>query len=247
MRLALPLALALVAVAAHADSRIAALDAAMPPYGAVGEWRFLDGQQTSDESGFGPAGTLTNGAYVADGLLVLTNAAAPASMCIPDADYLTPSNAMTVAFWARPQIGDWTDWTAIGKEGSATDRAYYVRYSSSFNYGWAFVVSADGSTFSEHRTGSAFQFDNAWQHVACVFVGGASTKIYVNGADTGAALTAGSQQSHIKNNDAPLCLGRRRDGAECGKYRGHLARVYLFPRAISPDEIQRLYLEGPPQ
>ena len=241
MRLAAAILLALTC-AASAQMPLA-LDV-MPPYGAAGEWRFLDGQQTSDESGNGGTGTLTNGAMVAAGILILTNSSAPATMCILDADALTPSNELTIAFWARPNCGDWT---VIGKEGGTTDRAYYVRYDSTRNRGLIFVVSADGTTFSEHQTGSAYQHDGAWAHIACVFVGNASTKIYFNGVDTSASLVSGSQQAYIRNNSAPLCLGRRRDGITAStKYEGSLTRVYVYPRSLNIEEIQQLYLEGPP-
>lgn len=234
MRAAL-LALLVATAATAQDARLVGDLTDLPPVSSIGEWRFLSGMGTQDESGFGGHGALSNGAYIADGVLVLTNSLD--WMQIPDADYLTPASAITISFWARPAYGDWTP---IGKEGSATDRAYYVRYASSLNYGWAFVVSADGSTFSMHQTGSAYQHDGIWAHVACVFVGGVSTKIYFNGIDTAAWRSVGYQQASIKNNSAPLTFGRRRDGGGAETYNGYLDDVRIFNRALTPDEIMEL-------
>lgn len=81
-----------------------------------------------------------------------------------------------------------------------------------------------------------------WSHVAGVFSASRNIyKLYVNGKEVADAGRAGMKR--IETNSLPLRIGA--DSAGEHRYRGELARVTIYARALSPQEVERL--AGEPQ
>lgn len=209
--------------------------------GLVAEYQMFGNADDSTDNGF--HGTFSNGATASARWISILSQTSVVS--VADADALTPSNAITLMAWVNILYID--DYTIIGKEGSATDRSYYLRCTGSGYLEFRFVVSGDGTNFDEVTTPTSDYSIGVWTHVACTFNAGALPKIFVNGVDQNATRAGGGVQNCLKNNAAPLTFGRRRDGIiATTSYIGLIGPVLIYSRALTADEIMDDYAKGPP-
>jgi hypothetical protein len=230
------------------DPRAAAMLNELPPHGAVGEWRMLSAQETADESGNGNSLSLSNGAAVSSGWLELngTNQFAQAS----DQQSLNPRNSITIVCWyiLSTYIKDGERRQLVGKESSADDRAYYFSYYNNtgpMDRFISLVLSSNGTDFWEYLSENNIVTTGLVSMVAATYDGPTlSCSMYFQGERVYSFLNHGTPKATLADNIAPLTIGKRRN---IEHWPGKIGLVRIFDRALSPDEIQRLYLEGPPK
>ena len=209
--------------------------------GLVAEYQMFGNADDSTDNGF--HGSFSNGATAANRWISIPSDTSVVS--VADADALTPSNAISLSVWFNATENG--DCTIVGKEGSATDRAYYLRgMGTGSQYPMHFVVSCDGTNFDDVITATNAYATGVWTHVVCTFSSGTLPKIYINGVDKNATRSAGGLQNCIHNNAAPLTFGRKRSGGYPLGYVGLIGPVRLYNRELSADEIMDIFAGGPP-
>ncbi len=106
-----------------------------------------------------------------------------------------------------------------------------------------------------YQIGSTDLRTGRWHHVACVFTGGEGADVahhvrhYIDGRlEPATAVKAREVDTKTGGKDAlPLTLGRRLDTDKYFRtFRGELDEVFLFPTALTPEQIERLYRENRP-
>ena len=211
--------------------------------GIVARWTFAT--DALDTSGNGFHATLTNGAEVAGGSLLLdgTNDYA----IVADADALTPTNGITISCWynLRSLPGNGIFYQIVAKEGSATDRSYYLAITDTAGQKILIIVtSSNGTTLAESR--HVFTTSTGvWHHVA--FSGSATTNfMFHDGAEV--ARTSGTApyfNARLFNNSAPLRIGSRRT-PEIDFLPGRVGKVDIYNYALTTNAIIAIYNGGSP-
>lgn len=106
-----------------------------------------------------------------------------------------------------------------------------------------------------YHIGSTDLRTGRWHHVACVFTGGAGADVsshvrhYIDGRldPTTAALPKPVDSRTSHGTSLPLTLGRRIESNDQFRtFSGELDEVFLFPAALTPEQIERLYRENRP-
>lgn len=216
--------------------------------GLIGSWLFNEaaGGTVFDTSGFGNDGTLTN-MDPEDWVAGIHGSALDFDgvddhVRLSDTTLLEGASAITLSAWI--------------KSGSMADGGIITKYSGQAGW-WTYKMEV-GATYLpvfEIRTtsntivgGLTALNDNMWHHVACVY-NGVDMRIYVDSlldttpvAETGAIYTGGSREPFIgvtaTDNADPPTAGDR------GFYSGQISSVQIYNRALTANEIQRLYLDS---
>jgi hypothetical protein len=106
-----------------------------------------------------------------------------------------------------------------------------------------------------YHVGSTNLRGGRWHHVACVFTGGENAGVardvrhYVDGRlEATTAVRERAVNTRVTGEKAlPLSFGRRLDpDSDFRTFRGEMDEIYLFPCALTPEQIERLYLENRP-
>jgi len=209
--------------------------------GLVGYWNVNEGTGTSttDQSGNGFTGTLTNsptwGAGKFDDAVVFTNST----------NYITAGdqtplelNTFTHSVWVyrTGTCGTFTFCTAISKGGSS-------------NIGYRFGLRGTGGIYyadltlndSQQITGTTTQLaTNTWYHIAAV-ADEKNVRLFVNGVlEKEAARTVTTLSfagEHFK-------IGNGNDGNDL-PFEGRIDEARVYKKAMSASEIQNLYTWGP--
>ncbi len=214
--------------------------------GLVAHWRFDDGTGSVAIDSVGNNHGQIHGAQWAAGKLgsALDFDGVNDHVQVPDADTLTPSNAMTLAFWSFSTGG--TNF-GIYKFAFCPEEPYSPGNSRAYGFAVADTdrvhlrIHSSSSTYDELiSTGTAAR--NQWHHLLAVFDQGAAA-IYIDGAlDSQATLSIKS----IMNDVQPLTIGGA--WSYCGTDRflastkGIIDDVRIYNRALSAAEAQNLYL-----
>lgn len=238
-------------VACAMDPQAAALlDVSLPPHGSIGEWRFLDGQQTFDEGSAGLHMSMSNGAFVANRYIKLdgTNDFAESK------PYSLETSAFTFSAWARfNKLADGSaEYCISSQENSVSNRAWHILNTLTALNGTHTCLlltgSPGGSSFFSYVSSSASVLTTTKVHHVVVGYDGATlspigaldgTKIVWVVGQPGATYS-------LNTNAMPVRIGARRS-PQISFISGELGNAKYFNRALSEDEITRLYLEGPPQ
>jgi len=148
------------------------------------------------------------------------------SITIPDAPHLQ-LNAYTVALWVKPE-GNRQRWTGIiGKPGRNNQ------------------IWIHGSGFIHHRfhikgktnagapdTAPGIVRENTWCHIA-ITNDGTTAKTYHNGAEV-----ASGDVGELIVDKTPLIIGRHLDDKQANFFKGRMAHVRIYDRAMAPEEIE---------
>jgi len=166
---------------------------------------------------------------------------------IPDADSLTPRSAFTISYWLY--IRDW-EGSGIYKIALCPNESASPGNSRSY---WLAVNAIDKNVYFR-LCSAARTYDelvslgrvtpNQWQHISATFNRGQAA-VYINGQfDNAAQLKVKS----IMNDAQPLIIGGL--WSYCGDDHfidtmgGAINNLMIFNRALSPEEIGRLYRNG---
>ncbi|MFH1193199.1 MAG: LamG domain-containing protein [Candidatus Jorgensenbacteria bacterium] len=209
--------------------------------GLVARWGFDENSAststtTYDATGNNNNGTLTNSPARASSTCKMGNCinfnGTDNYVGVPEATgTLDITNALTFAAWIYPT-------------STASYRPIAAKIPPAYGSGYEFANSS-GVFRTTLRTGAG-NCDfingaltlNAWQHVASVY-NGSATSHYLNGtlSSSSAACAYGAAAN---NND--LYLGGR--ASDASRFAGVIDDVRLYNRALSADEVQRLYNSG---
>ena len=161
----------------------------------------------------------------------------------PDNPSLNPSNQLTIVVWVKQtNIGTTEVW--VGKEGSSTNRSYYLRcYTAGPNVNTIqLVLSSDGTTFNTWQSGNSIMTAGVWNQIVAVYNSSESEpRLYFNGKHIPGSWAAGSMPASLFNNSAQLELGTRRNGDEF--FTGLLDIPLIYNRALSASEVALLHRE----
>ena len=84
----------------------------------------------------------------------------------------------------------------------------------------------------------------AWQHVAIVFTYGTGGTFYYNGSSVGSQTLFGTPTSIPQQTNNPIQIGAVSDASIYAMFKGQIDDVRMYNRALTPDEIKRLYNLG---
>jgi hypothetical protein len=215
--------------------------------GLVGWWTFdgkdLSGVQAYDRSGNGNRGTLTNGPTRTIGKL-------GQGLSFDGVDDFVKSNsstslnnlsALTISAWMYPRTADLN--AAIAEKGTPSGVGWNLQFTT--NSRLDFTRKMTGGTLEQVSAGGSVTA-NRWQHVVVTWNGGAtgaSARIYVNGTETSYDATFDASGGITDDSAESLGIGRRADDFSQG-FNGLLDDVRIYTRALSKDEIKRLYNMG---
>jgi len=232
--------------------------------GLVGHWSFdgtdMDGNRALDRSGQGNTGALTNGpkkvagkigqALDFDGVNDYVNAGTGSSLSL-----LGP---VTISAWIYPRTFGGASKGRIvvrGTSGIAHSVGFSVN-NSDITAGLSFGSHYDVSTLQTYSSNNTITL-NTWQHVTVTWDGTTDrTKVlfYVNGIKTGRQDNGdGSDGSvtRVSDSTCSLLIGvQGGDGGDCNvdngtrDFNGQIDEVRIYNRALTPDEIKRLYKIG---
>ena len=218
--------------------------------GGIQAWYPLR-DDANDNSGNGNHGTVTgarsttdqepdrfgnpNSAYSFDGV--------DDRIIIAESPTLKPTQAITISAWVYPEEIAPAAWSnaIVTKGGNTSDTdSYWLGFKNgSFN----FITVSGQSNANLHETTTSTSYDgqdDRWYHVVATFDKPDKT-IYVNGVEK----ASGSWNYDIGYVESPHVIGAE---IESGSYKyffnGLIDDVYIYDRALSPEEILTLFNDG---
>ncbi|MGB9703606.1 MAG: LamG-like jellyroll fold domain-containing protein, partial [Candidatus Micrarchaeales archaeon] len=149
------------------------------------------------------------------------------------------TSSLTISLWAYLKYKN--DWDYLLEDGQYTptqSRSYGIVSNPPNNYLHVFL---EGSQISPGYAGTSLyglsNYYNKWTHILMVW-DGSTLKLYVNGQFKNSTTVTGTLTPNW-----PLNIGRT------GKYNdqtfnGSIANVQIYSTALTPQQIQQLYLQG---
>jgi len=209
-------------------------------HGPCRRWTFST--DALDTSGNGYNATLTNGAAVTGGSLLLdgTNDYA----IVADSDALTPTNGITISCWykanALPDAG--LIKVILSKEDAGNNRAFYLGFLEANQY--IFLTSSNGTDIADSRYALTIT-TGVWHHVAASLSG---TNLVIMHDGASQARTGGTSPyvaAPIFNNTASVRIGARRATA-IEFFDGRIGKVDIYNYALTTNAIIAIYNGGSP-
>ncbi len=208
--------------------------------GLVGYWTMEDGiaSTTTDFSGNGNAGTLTNGPTWTGGRRgsAVSFDGTDDYINVADANSLDIASTGSVSYWFKrnasgtgANVGKWT--------ASGNQRSYNLEVYTDDKIYWTITsdgTGGSGSTKTQFISTSTYT-DTNWHHLVGTFSSGTMT-VYLDGASI-AGSTTGTASS-VYNSTSVLQIGAYGGGTYTN---GLIDEVRVYNRALSADEIQTLY------
>lgn len=158
---------------------------------------------------------------------------------VADCELLRITQALTLEAWIQPSPATPGQRGIVAKYAGPSEQRAYDLLLERDGRRAQFVISADG-TFSTAAvlTGKEPISTEKWSHVAATFEPAQRMRIYVNGR-LDAELVDGVPDE-IAANAAPLWIGCQfSPGDETSHFRGRIADVAVYDRALSADEIRQ--------
>jgi hypothetical protein len=198
--------------------------------GLVGYWTFdgpdISGTTAYDRSGQGHNGTI-EGATKSVGKLGQGLSFDGSNDVVATGSDLIGTNTVTICAWVKPRSA------GGGNEGGVLGNIA-TRLCIN-NEAWA-VTSNSGSTYAHSDAAVAY---NSWQHVCGVRLSNGQATLYIDGAVSGAENQKSGTPFTFPNN---VGIASRGDGGY--PFDGIIDDVRLYTRALSADEVKRLYNMG---
>ena len=238
----------------YAHSASAALIIQRPVYvgltqGLVGSWSFdgpdMAGVQAYDRSGSYATGTLTSGPVRTVGKIGqgLSFDGVDDYVDIGDKTiYKFPDNDFSIALWFKSDGRNLASKSSlVAKGGGQQVSAYVLQIGFPNSNSVGVNIGASGCVSWLLVNTEQFTWDvNQWTHVG-VIKQGTNVRFYKNGALVNSATLSSSS---ICDNSQSLRIGGESDADGGAIFSGHLDDVRIYNRALSADEIKRLYKIG---
>ena len=159
---------------------------------------------------------------------------------------------MTISAWINPRsAGEGTSGTIVGKIlGGTQGFQFYV----CSNHNGECPSTTNTITFFKPDGFNNIAWDvdtantikmNTWQHVVLIYDNSSFSNdpiFYVNGIKLTATILSPRPQQNIDDNNADLAIGNVSDSTQT--FDGQIDEVRIYNRALTPDEIKRLYKIG---
>src|SRR3989344_4573527 len=249
----LKIAFALFLFLSFSNSANATLIIQAPKYiglnsGLVGYWSFdgkdMAGVTAYDRSGNANNGTLTNGPTRAigkigqglsfDGVDDYVNAGSATSL-----DNL---ETVTYSAWIYPKgYGSGSQGHIFNKGAANWNSSFYFNSGSTLRFFWEYSVASVNSITSNTIA------LNVWAHVAVTYDvnGDRKAHIYINGVETSYSTQTASSGTRVDNAGESQIIGADDADATYSRFfNGLIDDVRVYNRALSGDEIKRLYRIG---
>ena len=210
--------------------------------GLVGFWSFdgkdMAGVTAYDRSGNANNGTLTNGpvrtigkigqALNFDGTNDYINAGAGASLSI--------TGPVSICAWVRADALPGIEHAIVGTLNESTGDQHYTL--SVQTDGSVFFFWSNAWNYEIWRTGSGLITTKKWQHICGVRISDSDVRIFIDGS--------GRSVSNIGDFSIPVASGNLLISDDTSDYdwHGSIDDVRVYNRALSGDEIKRLYRIG---
>lgn len=245
MRWHLAILSVLLCAAAHAqdaDPRALLLDD-LPPTGLLGEWRILDGQQLADESGYAADLVLGTNAAV-DGRALLMNGTSAGYATVTNSMHFAGYSEMGVSFWAKASDAN-ANWFFSQSNGSVQN-GFEIQWRPDVSPGLIILTSynSNGNKYRVNRYEIGSIAATNWNHIYATWRAETNFSLHVNGValPTHSALSGGD--ALLVTTAAQVRFGNCPPPNRF--YRGQMGKMAIFNHSRT-NEIERLFLEGPPQ
>lgn len=158
---------------------------------------------------------------------------------------LTPSGAMTIAFWVRLRVGG-TFCCYLGKWGVNTQSYAVYNYTTAGQNYVLFAVdnSGNGVTRRDVATTQGIPL-NQWIHVVCTFTPSTTVHLYTNGIDAATQMPDANVSSvtSVYSGNAPLRIGQWGPSVADIPVPGEMDSVKLYAVDIGGTAATNLYLQ----
>lgn len=140
-------------------------------------------------------------------------------------------SAFSISFWLNADNKDYGagEGKVIDIRGSGT--GYIIFRVTSINFNW-YLYNGTEAQFNYARV------VGSWVHIAYVY-DGSNLIGYLNGNRVGSASRTGTVATGVSG-----CFGREYNASAAAQYDGKLDEVLIFNRALTPQEIRRMYALG---
>ncbi len=250
------------AMSAHAGAIFHAPNYLGLTSGLVGYWSFdgpdVAGVLAYDRSSSYATGTLTNGPRRVVGRIgqaLEFTKATTSGVSMGDATTLNSLTSLTYSAWIYPRsygniVPDETG--AILTKGDNTNRVNraFKLDDATVVGSLEFFINCSGNPLDAFSVANSVTL-NSWHHVSVTWTGGttrASVTFYVDGVPVARDGTAGTDCSLGIGDDSPGRTshigGNTTISPTSGAFNGLIDDVRIYNRALSPDEIKRLYRIG---
>jgi hypothetical protein len=207
-------------------------ESAVRESGLVAHWKFDEGNgtTTSDSSGSGNAGILTNGPLWSDGRIGkgLSFDGIDDHVTVADSNSLDVANSFTLSAWVNP-ASSFTDFRSI----LVKNYKYYLYASTAGNCGSGSLLAG----FDEQTSNTLCQATplpaNTWTHLAATYTGSVLT-LYRNGV----AVATSNITKTLSPTNGTLQIGASQFGEN---FKGLIDEVRVHNRALTNSEIQAIF------
>jgi hypothetical protein len=240
--LGLAMACALWAPDAEASTIFRAPNNLSLSQGLVGWWNFdgktVSGVQVADASGTGNRGIMTNGPTLVNGKLGQALSFDGSDDYVSLGNVLGFTSSFSISAWVFIEdAGDCSGYI-INKNGGPGARDWSLFYECDT---FLFRVSADGTNVTDRHTATAVA-PNTWVHVVGAYSASEQRlDVYTNGIFDNGDID-GTIPASINASGNNVRIGSRQSTNDFFKTK--LDDVRVYNRALSPDEIKRLYKIG---
>jgi hypothetical protein len=222
--------------------------------GLVGYWSFNEGTSTiaGDFSGNGNHGTLQSFANPPTATSGWGNGKFGHALNFDGADdgvnvgknpSINDLPSMTISAWVKARsLGEGSVGRIIDKSNS-TGYAFWISSTASTNN---ISFLANFATPMIRRSSSNAIIFNEWRHVVVTWDGSftaANTHLYVNGVETGYAVTTNGSGGYVSDANDNLVIGND-SPSPVSTFDGLIDEVRVYNRALSASEVTALYSSG---
>jgi hypothetical protein len=146
-------------------------------------------------------------------------------------------NAITITGWINT-TQSFSSFKGILSKGTPNGYEDFIVFGGSTNKLGLYVVTNLGNTGNNYATTTIN--DGTWHHFACQWDSVSNeAKIYINGSLENTTARTGST---LKNTDSRMAIGAYSDNSN--HFKGNLANVAIWNRALSSDEINAVMWKG---
>ncbi len=215
--------------------------------GLVGYWKFDEPSTAStyeDSSGNGNTGTTYGNASTTAGRF------GSAGVFDGSGDYVDVGSSSALQLTGSATWAAWVNaaalvsgqkYTIVGKDGSSADTGWQMRRGDADAFRMRIAVVADSDI---GRDSATIPVTGAWYHVVGVYDAAAQTlDIYVNGVLDNGALD-GPVPASQRNSGQNVNIGKK-SSADNYYWNGQIDEVRIYNRALSADEVRKLYEWAP--
>jgi hypothetical protein len=217
--------------------------------GLVGFWSFdgpdMTGNTALDRSGQGNNGTLTNGPRRIAGRIGQALEFDGVNDHVSTSDITAvEGTTLTVSAWVNAQT--LRDYDSVVSKNASGNSSFYLEVAGASDGGSNDIALSPGGNYG-YTTGNIHR-SGSWEHWVMVFDGTKGSdadrlRLFFNGVQQQLTFN-GAINATIPDNTYPVTIGADGDLDSSTFFPGSIDEVRIYNRALSPQEIKRLYNMG---